>query len=212
MRAPGRQKDNTAFLSDQKGFTMIEMAIVLVIIGIIIGAVIKGKDLIRGGEQKKLYSTFLNAWHMAYNNYYDRTGLILGDTNTPENNGDRDGRCSNPSASNLNSQLKRIGLEPPPVGPTNSAVTRTYTDSKGRHATVDVTFRYASQHGNFIRLDRLPNELGVAWDKLVDGQVDGTKGSFLYVPATAAIDNTSDWPSAEDEPGQNSAAVWKLAF
>ena len=191
---------------------MIEMAIVLVIIGLIIGAVIKGKDLIRGGEQKKLYSTFLNAWHMAYNNYYDRTGLILGDSNTTDNNGDRDGRCSNPSASNLVSQLKRIGLEPPTVGSTNSHTTRTYTDSQGRHANVDVTFRYASQHGNFMRLDRLPHELGVAWDKLIDGQVDGKSGGFLFIPATAAINTTGDWPSAEDEPGQNAAALWKLAF
>ncbi|HBN26850.1 MAG TPA: hypothetical protein DD405_05225, partial [Desulfobacteraceae bacterium] len=42
----------TAFLTDTRGFTLIEMAIVL----IIIGAVVKGKDLVRGAEQKKIYT------------------------------------------------------------------------------------------------------------------------------------------------------------
>ena len=37
-------------IGNNKRFTMIEMAIVLIIIGIIIGAVIKGKDLVRSGE------------------------------------------------------------------------------------------------------------------------------------------------------------------
>ncbi len=43
-------------LKNDKGFTLIEMAIVLIIIGIIIGAIVKGKDIIRSGEQKKIYS------------------------------------------------------------------------------------------------------------------------------------------------------------
>ena len=199
-------------LGGNEGFTLIEMAIVLIIIGIIIGAVIKGKDLIRGGEQKKLYSTFLNAWNVCYNNYHDRTGWILGDTNTRDNGGNRDGRCSNPSGDNLTSQLKRVGIEPPTVGPTNREVSRTYSDSKGRHTSIDITFRYHKSHGNFIRMDRIPNELGIAWDKLIDGQVDGRSGSFLYVPATSAMTSARNWPSAEDDPLRTSAAIWKLAF
>jgi prepilin-type N-terminal cleavage/methylation domain-containing protein len=66
-------------LNDQRGFTLIEMAIVLIIIGIIIGAVVKGKDVMKSAEQKRLYSTFAREWQVAYNNYYDRTGWILGD-------------------------------------------------------------------------------------------------------------------------------------
>ena len=51
---------NASVLKNNKGFTLIEMAIVLIIIGIIIGAVVKGKDIIKSGEQKKLYSLHRN--------------------------------------------------------------------------------------------------------------------------------------------------------
>jgi len=200
------------FFGNQKGFTLIEMAIVLIIIGIIIGAVVKGKDLVRGAEQKKLYSTFLSAWKVAYSNYYDRTGLVLGDTNTADNSGHRDGRCSNPSEANINNQLRRVGLETPSLGEMNSTTRRNYNDSEGRPSTLTVNFRYHSDQGNFIRLDRIPNELGMAWDKMVDGQVDGRSGSFLYIPNRSSMRTTSEWFSAENEPMSTSSAILKLAF
>ena len=80
MMTTGKKPDQFVLTND-KGFTLIEMAIVLIIIGIIIGAIVKGKDIIRSGEQKKIYSVFLNTWRTSYLNFYDRTGKILGDTN-----------------------------------------------------------------------------------------------------------------------------------
>ncbi len=200
------------FSGTQKGFTLIEMAIVLVIIGIIIGAVVKGKDLVRGAEQKRLYSTYLNAWMVAYSNYYDRTGLVLGDTNTEDNSGHRDGRCSNPSEANVNNQLRRVGLETPSLGQMDSTTQRNYNDSEGRSSTLTISFRFNSDHGNFIRLDSIPHELGMAWDKMVDGQVNGRSGSFLYIPNRSSMRTTSEWPSAENEPMSSSSAILKLAF
>ena len=92
MRYESRK--TTKLVLGNGGFTLIELAIVLIIIGIIIGAVVKGKDLIRGGEQKKIYTKFISEWRTAYLNFYDRTGRVLGDTNgdgradsNPSNNG-----------------------------------------------------------------------------------------------------------------------------
>jgi len=39
-------RDEIGSYRNEKGFTLIEMAIVLVIIGIIIGAVLKGQDMV----------------------------------------------------------------------------------------------------------------------------------------------------------------------
>jgi len=40
----------------KSGFTLIELSIVLVIIGLIVGGILVGQDLIRAAELRKLYS------------------------------------------------------------------------------------------------------------------------------------------------------------
>ncbi|MCP4595128.1 prepilin-type N-terminal cleavage/methylation domain-containing protein [Neptuniibacter sp.] len=64
----------------QKGFTLVEMAIVLVIIGLILGAVSIGKNLQRDAENQKVYQKFVAAWKQVYDQYYQRTGVVLGDS------------------------------------------------------------------------------------------------------------------------------------
>ena len=69
-------------LSNQAGFTLVEMAIVLVIIGLILGAVSIGKDLQRDAEYAKVKQKFVDQWASAYNAYYMRAGVVLGDDET----------------------------------------------------------------------------------------------------------------------------------
>jgi prepilin-type N-terminal cleavage/methylation domain-containing protein len=66
----------------KSGFTLIEMAIVLVIIGLILGAVSVGKDLQRNAEYKKIKQKFVDQWAQAYNQYYEKYGVVLGDSQT----------------------------------------------------------------------------------------------------------------------------------
>lgn len=67
----------------QAGFTLVELAIVLVIIGVIIGAVLKGQDLIANARAKKLVN-WEKQWEVAQWTYLDRKGKFAGDT---DNNG-----------------------------------------------------------------------------------------------------------------------------
>jgi prepilin-type N-terminal cleavage/methylation domain-containing protein len=199
-------------LRGNSGFTLIEMAIVLIIIGIIIGAVVKGKDLVRSAEQKRLYTTWAREWQAAFNNYYDRTGWILGDTNTVDNSGARDGRCSNPSDANIKSQLTRVGLEPPTNGPTGLSLVRTYTDSSGVSRTLTLHFNYNANIGNYMAIQGIPNDLGMAWDRIIDGELDGTAGDFLYSAAWNAPVAVA-WPDATNPPATaNVAGILKLQF
>jgi prepilin-type N-terminal cleavage/methylation domain-containing protein len=215
MRSRARFGIGRGLFGNSKGFTLIEMAIVLIIIGIIIGAVIKGKDIIRSGEMKRLYLKYAKAWDLAYVTYHDRSGWILGDEASDTNDtGARDGRC-NPSATegNLVSQLQRLGIDLPPPGPTNSRLVRTYTDSTGRSNTLSVAFDYRTAQGNYIRVAGVPNELGIAWDRIVDGENSGATGDLLYVSDYTAVTLAPvAWPSAQTVPTANAAAILRLPF
>lgn len=63
----------------QQGFTLVELAVVLAVIGLIIGAVAIGKDVQRNAEYQKVINKYAFQWKMAYDQYYQRNGGVLGD-------------------------------------------------------------------------------------------------------------------------------------
>lgn len=63
----------------QQGFTLVELAIVLAVIGLIIGAVAIAKDVQRNAEYQKAVNKFAYQWKMSYDQYYQRAGVVVGD-------------------------------------------------------------------------------------------------------------------------------------
>ncbi len=186
---------------DSRGFTLIEMAIVLVIIGLIIGAVAKGKDLIQSAKQKKFYTKSLKAWELAVVNYYDRTGKLLGDstvnggTTTTE-----DGRFDNVSGATfgntggIDATLKKVGLTVPVSNTANSGQFN-YTGKYSGNVTITLSLYYLhsatdTRYYNVLYLTNVPTDLAIALDTMIDGKMDATKGNFRRY----ADNNT--WPGA----------------
>jgi prepilin-type N-terminal cleavage/methylation domain-containing protein len=62
-----------------RGFTLVEMAIVLVIIGIILAGVMKGRDIIRGAQLKQFSQGYGQKWVTIATAYFDKTGQHLCD-------------------------------------------------------------------------------------------------------------------------------------
>lgn len=89
-------------MKQQKGFTLVEMAIVLVIIGLLLGGVLKGQELIKNSKVKALANdaTGISA---AMNGYQDRFRALPGDDKKADKNvgvavgdiGDGDGILDN---------------------------------------------------------------------------------------------------------------------
>src|ERR1039457_705968 len=64
----------------QTGFTLIELAIVLVIIGLLLGGVLKGQELIQSAKIKNVVADF-SGTTVGYYGYQDRYKAIPGDDN-----------------------------------------------------------------------------------------------------------------------------------
>lgn len=64
----------------ESGFTLVELSIVLVIIGIILGAVLQGQELINNSKAKRITSDIKGFEAMLWS-YYDRKGHWPGDCN-----------------------------------------------------------------------------------------------------------------------------------
>ncbi len=61
------------------GFTLVELSLVLVVIGLILGAISIGKDMQRNAEYRQIQQKFVEQWVQTYNQFYDRTGVVIED-------------------------------------------------------------------------------------------------------------------------------------
>ncbi len=158
-------------LSNQSGFTLVEMAIVLVIIGLILGAVSIGKDLQRDAEYAKVKQKFVDQWASAYNAYYQRAGVVLGDDETrpqimvngfdyiaagtasggdmtgvnPPNaicEGSQGPNMVRNSNNNLHSYFDNLGIRMPPGRAEGSEDRYVYLDSNGNPQEIQVCFQW----------------------------------------------------------------------
>ena len=69
-------------MKDQAGFTLVEIAIVMVIIGLLIGGVLKGQAMIENAKVKRVVKQ-ADEMRAAVMTFYDKYGVYPGDENLP---------------------------------------------------------------------------------------------------------------------------------
>jgi prepilin-type N-terminal cleavage/methylation domain-containing protein len=172
----------------RKAFTLIEISIVLVIIGIILAAVMKGRDLIKGSQIKEFNQVFVSQWETVAYSYYSRMSNILGDG---EKNGGTVGEepdmLMDGAESNLTIQpLLDAGIDITELIKSDSG-DPFYKTIDGEFAgvqTVKLAFANYVINGkrkNVLVFMNIPNDIAQAIDTIKDGQPDGTKGSVIAV-------------------------------
>ncbi len=170
----------------QSGFTLVEIAIVLVIIGLLLGGVLKGQEMIENAKTKSVVND-MKAIQAAYNGYVDRYKAIPGDELQVTTNARGWPNTVGPLASN--------GILAAPIG-------STFTNAAGENQSFWQSLRASgllSGDATAVGVPALPTHAANGTIGIATGQVYGLSGTFvcasnLTTKQAAAIDVLVDGP------------------
>lgn len=175
----------------QAGFSLLELSVVLVVIGLIVGAVTIGKDVQRNAVYQRIASDFVQGWAIAYDRFYDGTGRPPGDSATAPT-GIVSGATATPLCGvNLLNTMLAAGVELPAGRAEGSADRYVYLDSNGNPQELAICFSnvawsepgatvgtYVSRPRNVMVLTGMTPALATLLDNSFDSLVDATFGKF----------------------------------
>jgi prepilin-type N-terminal cleavage/methylation domain-containing protein len=154
--------------SNQAGFTLVELAIGLVIIGLLIGAILGGAQMIKNAKIKRQTADMRGLYGAVYT-YFDRFLQLPGDD-------DADGYFDSDSAVWANVESEDLAYE----------TKRSPFGAKYYFGADTAGTPTAHRNGNFIRVS-LPPDVAESVDKQLDDGIDSTG----YVVAPTAYTGTA---------------------
>jgi len=177
--------------NQEKGFTLIELAIVLVIIVLIVGAVLKSQDLIDNAKAKK-FTSKTRGYEVSLWTYLDRKGVFAGDTN-------QDGKIGD---GNVKTDLVVAAFTNPPYEGAAGSEANTITIGSLTFYVFFGTDGGSDAGKNIISI--CSNTACAAFDAAelvyiesldvaIDGASDGTAGQIVGVSAAPGTITTAEW-------------------
>lgn len=176
------------------GFTVMEMAIVLVIVGLIVGAVSIGSNVQRGAAYQRVSSDFVQAWSTAYDRYYEGTGRPPGDVVAAPTGLVNGATESFLCGANLRNAMLQAGVEIPPGRAEGSEDRYVYLDANGNPQEATICFgavawseagssegSYVSRNRNVMRLQGITPSLSHLLDNMFDSRANASFGKMRQV-------------------------------
>jgi prepilin-type N-terminal cleavage/methylation domain-containing protein len=177
---------------DQAGFTLVEIAIVMVIIGLLIGGVLKGQAMIQNAKVKRVVKQ-ADEIRAAVMTFYDKYGVYPGDENLAaippggaDHEGNGDGQITGAEIPEVFNDLGLAGLISGTYNGTSDLPVHAFGDN------VDVA--WVNPPGNttppahYIRFYNLPAEVCLEIDTKYD---DGNSGTGSIVGSSAYTNGTN---------------------
>jgi len=192
---------------EQRGFTLIELAIVMVIIGIILGAVLKGQDLISNARTKKFINEAGREWETASWTYFDRKGKFPGDTDSDGIIGEGGSGTDDPLA-----DINAASFINPPSSTVTLGSFTFYvflgSDSTGTPANAKnvLTICRAADCATAFTADEIAYV--ESFDTAIDGVADGTTGIVRAVTAAPSVVSAAEALATYAAAGTTNQGAW----
>jgi len=178
----------------KKAFSLIELGIVLIIIGIVIAAVMSGGEVIKNSETKQFYQNFARKWSTVIDSYYDRMGQEVCDGVNNEglnteltSDGYFDGvTLETEKGKEVKKRIENAGINLERIVSTNQILYSQYM-IQGEFTGYEIVSIHLGAYKvdgipyNFMIFKNIPVDIAIAIDRYVDGVSNGKKGNAMAI-------------------------------
>jgi prepilin-type N-terminal cleavage/methylation domain-containing protein len=186
-----KQFNHQPKLARQSGFSLIEISVVLVIIGIIIGAVTIGRDVQRTAAYQRIATEFVQGWAIGYDTFAANNGIVIADNATNPTGYVNAATATPLCLNNLRTAMQAAGVRMPSGRAEGSETLAVYLDSSGTPQEMAICFSNvawsepAATPGTFVVRNRnvmaitgMSPSMAKMLDNHFDGRVDARFGKF----------------------------------